>query len=331
MMQDLIKAGVMLFAKEPKDNPSSLDFEFYTISLIAHDYPAGTPHMWNAVYKKLDLPYGSIMFVADPENISEIFTSFREDPKYLGGGMGVGFKDEAPRYLDSVEKFAEQIGAVNVIVKMPPDGLRGYNTDALGFVTALEERLAGESVEDNKCVVLGAGGTASAIAFTLAGMGAKVWIVNRTVEKAKELSERINLHFGYNASAFSGRNQEEIMEVLRGARVVVAAIDDSQIPMESYSALGDIVLPASTDNILRNTVSASEAMRMLPSGVVVADVLLRKEETATLKLAREAGFRTMDGKAMLINQGVEAFFIVHGDVLKDKKISRQVLREIMSN
>jgi len=70
--------------------------------------------MWNAVYEKWGIDCGNIMMIGDTSNISEIFDVLKKDVRYIGGGMGVGFKDKAPEMLDRLDPLAEQIGSVNL-------------------------------------------------------------------------------------------------------------------------------------------------------------------------------------------------------------------------
>ena len=89
-------------------------------------------------------------------------------------------------FLDEVDELARAIGAVNTVINK--DGrLIGYNTDGIGYIKALEEELTGE-LTAKKTLIIGAGGAARAIYFTLVKEGVKqVDIANRTKERAVNL------------------------------------------------------------------------------------------------------------------------------------------------
>jgi len=115
-----------------------------------------------------------------------------------------------------------------------------------------------------------------------------------------------------------------------GAVLVIAAIDEVGIPMERYVALGEIILPLSDESILRNRETAETLMEFLPKKALIADVLVREEPTATLALAAERGFETMDGKPMLVRQGRKAFYLLHRELLVSKGVNEAGLQKLMS-
>ena len=57
------------------------------------------------------------MMVGDPADASTIISLFKSDPKYVGGGVGSGFKEAVLPYLDEITPLAKAMGAVNVIKK----------------------------------------------------------------------------------------------------------------------------------------------------------------------------------------------------------------------
>ncbi|MFA6105645.1 MAG: hypothetical protein WC725_03580 [Patescibacteria group bacterium] len=326
---ELLESGAMKIAKLPADNPSSLDFDHYTLPLIEHDYPAKTPVMWNAAYRKFGLKTGNIMLVGDPTHAKEILTVLENDPKYLGGGAGVGFKDEASKHLE-LDPAAEAIGAINFILKTPEGKLRGYNTDGLGYAESLAERFAaqGEDIRGKKAVLLGAGGTGNAVAFALAEKGMKITILNRTEKKAEELATRINRYIGAEIASFGG----ELMtasEITSADAVINVSTKGAAGEMAEYSALAPARLPATPENLAENYLNAARLFEFIPKKAVVSDIVLTKEGTPFLKKAAELGFETLDGVPMVVNQGVEAFWLLHSKELIEKGVTKQELAETM--
>ncbi len=139
----LLDKEIVKIAKIPAMNDISVpeinQLDAYTVPLIAHDYGAKTPLMWNTLYSKLGLNIRNIMVVADPKDTEEILNTLKRDPKYLGGGAGVGFKEKIIPYLDEISP--KDLTAVNIIVHKQGK-LYGYNTDAAGFVQSLEDKFA---------------------------------------------------------------------------------------------------------------------------------------------------------------------------------------------
>ncbi|WP_437886395.1 shikimate dehydrogenase family protein [Sorangium sp. So ce307] len=104
-----------------------------------------------------------------------------------GLGVSMPYKQAVIPLLDEIDPVAARIGAVNTIVN-DEGRLRGYNTDWIGAVRALEEvtQLGGARV-----LLLGAGGAARAVAFGLAERGAAITIANRDLEKARQLAAAV--------------------------------------------------------------------------------------------------------------------------------------------
>jgi len=96
-----------------------------------------------------------------------------------GASVTIPFKEAVISYLDEIDEDARRIGAVNTILNR--DGqLLGFNTDAAGFMKALQSVMDPRGKE---AFLLGAGAAARAIAYALIKAGAKVTILNRTEKK----------------------------------------------------------------------------------------------------------------------------------------------------
>lgn len=326
--------GLLSFAKSPGDNPGSFaDIEshkHYGIALIEHDYPGKTPAMWNAAYRHFGMDAIVAMMVGDPSHTGDILSALKDDPKYFGGGAGVGFKDSSVKYVDELDPLARAIGAVNLIEKLPSGKLKGWNTDGLGYAQSLEELLQkqGELLRGVKVVMIGAGGTGNAIAFALAEKGARITIVNRTVEKAEELAKRINAKEGTVAAVARGEDTLSL-EIVDANVVINVSTKGAMGDFEEYSALAKAKLPATPENIKENMDAATHLLDLIPRSAILSDVVLRNEPTPFLKQAQEKGFTTLDGVPMVINQGVQSFLIIHGDEVGRSEDVKNKLWEIM--
>ncbi len=328
-IQQLIDSEILRRGENAMHNPLALPIGTFAIGIANKDYPASTHLLWNSVYEAIGMSERNVRFYADPANIEEIVAALREDPSYIGGDVGVGFKDKIPSLLDEVDGLAAVAQSVNVIVKRN-DRLIGYNTDGVGYALSLIQAFKdqGEVVRQRfplggkRIALLGAGGTTSAIAVALASLGAELRILNRTKEKAWGLAGRINAHFQRTAAAF-GADRLVIADVVGESHAVVVAIDDPDSPLYKYSALGKIVLPATEENISDNLHDARYVMRRMKGNQIVSDVMLRDEDTATIREAKEAGFPTLDGRPMVLNQGIEAFWLVNQPQLLARSIAKE--------
>lgn len=333
-IESMVSRGIMSQATKPADNSHLYHLApRYTMTLIEDDYPARSAAMWNAVYRTFGLDAVHVMFVAKTEDASEILQVFRHDPKYAGGGFGVGFKDEGIAYLDEVSPVARKIGAVNIVTKDADGNLVGHNTDGTGYAESLVEIFTsrGDRCKGKKVVMLGAGATGNAIAFSLVQREMRLVILNRTVEKAQMLARRINAHFhldGEDAVRYGG--EDDIAKEIKDADVIInVSTKGASGELERYLPLAAVFLPETKEALLRNHDDSRSMLRSVPTAAVISDVVLREGDTPLISMAKEMNFETLDGIPMVINQGVEAIWLVHGREFEGKGITKADIFHVM--
>jgi shikimate dehydrogenase len=108
-----------------------------------------------------------------------------------GVSVTIPFKTTIMAYLDEVDKDAIEIGAVNTIVNCY-GRLKGFNTDWIGLVQSLKDAL---DIKGKMFAVLGAGGAARAAAFGIRKEGGIPIIVNRGVERGRNLARELGCSF----------------------------------------------------------------------------------------------------------------------------------------
>jgi shikimate dehydrogenase len=175
---------------------------------------------------------------------------------------------------------ASAIGAVNCAIR-EGDGWLGENTDGKGFLTALETVML---VPGLRVCLLGAGGAARAVAMELALAGAAdIVIVNRNRKRGQDLAARIA---ATTATPAVHVPWSEPIHVPPGTDILVQA-----------TSLG------------LNSPSVGPRLDWATAGptLLVADVVMSPPRTRLLREAEEASLRTLDGRAMLVNQAVAAF------------------------
>jgi shikimate dehydrogenase/3-dehydroquinate dehydratase type I len=108
-----------------------------------------------------------------------------------GASVTIPFKVEVMEYLDDIDDDALIIGAVNTIINNK-GRLTGYNTDWLGLILTLKKAMP---IKGKTIVIIGAGGTARAAAYGIMKEGGFPIIANRTPEKGKIISSKLNCPF----------------------------------------------------------------------------------------------------------------------------------------
>jgi 3-dehydroquinate dehydratase/shikimate dehydrogenase len=147
-----------------------------------------SPLMHNVALKKmgLDENYNA----CGVQDIAEAMAGLR-GMNIRGASVTIPFKVAVMEYLDDIDDDALEIGAVNTIVNNN-GRLTGYNTDWMGLVLTLKKAM---SIRNKTFVIIGAGGTARAAAYGIIKEGGIPVIVNRTSEKGKILSTKLNCFF----------------------------------------------------------------------------------------------------------------------------------------
>jgi shikimate dehydrogenase len=168
-------------------------------------------------------------------------------------------------FLDEVESTAREIGAVNTIVAKDGAWL-GSNTDWRGAMRALERET---ELEGKRAVVLGAGGAARALVYGLTRCGARVWILNRTPEKAAGLARDLGAA-GHGPLEALGETAHDIL------------VNTTSV------GLGSDESPVAAAAISRRA--------------VVMDAVYEPIRTQLLRDAARRGARTITGKWMLVYQ-----------------------------
>ena len=191
---------------------------------------------------------------------------------FVGGNVTVPHKEAAFRLVDHRDEASEAVGAVNTLW-LEGGRLMGGNSDVRGFIAHLDESAPGWDVPGGRAVILGAGGSARAATYALTTRGLEVRLVNRTIERARELAA----HFGPRVSA---NGFDALPRLLADADLLV-----------NCTSLGMAGKPPLEVNL-----------GPLKPGAVVYDVVYVPLETALLAAARSRGHRVVDGLGMLLQQ-----------------------------
>ena len=120
------------------------------------------------------------------KTLKDLMHCVREIPLH-GLSVTMPYKQAILQHLDNTDGHTAKIGACNTVVRGQDGKLFGFNTDVVGIIRPLEQRL---TIEGAKVLVIGAGGAARAAVFGLKERGAEVWILNRSAIKAQKLARQ---------------------------------------------------------------------------------------------------------------------------------------------
>lgn len=228
----------------------------------------------------------------------------------LGMNVSVPYKQEVMKSLAAIDKGAEEIGAVNTLVRTD-GGYKGYNTDYLGLWRAFQEE--GISLKGQKVIILGAGGASKAVTYLCCKEGAeKVYLLNRTIEKAQQIAEEINGYFK--------------RDCIRAMRTE----DYNSIP---YEEKGYLAIQTTSVGMYPNTEQAAiEEQKFYTYLHTAFDIIYTPAETKFMQLAGAVGAKTYNGLKMLLYQGIIAYELWNGIEISGetaKKVYKEMEKELM--
>lgn len=142
------------------------------------------PQMYSAVLQRAGINGVYVPFHVEPDGIGHALQSLRV-LHIAGANVSAPYKETVVSHMDDLSEGARFIGAINTIVRRGRE-LKGYNTNANGFMDALDR--AGVDVRDKAVLVFGAGAAARAVVFVLNWLHARpVYVAARNENQSRRL------------------------------------------------------------------------------------------------------------------------------------------------
>ena len=251
---------------------------------IAHSL---SPVLHQEVYSQLELDASFERTRVKPDNLH----SFMSSNKLDGFNVTIPHKQSVIPFLDELDESAQIIGAVNCVHKG-----KGYNTDWIGFLKAMEINKIDLNGKD--CTILGAGGAAKAIAYALTTSNVKsISIINRSQENANQLSQWIQNNSNIRVTTTTPEHLSAVADLFINCTPLGMWPDTEQIPMN---------------------------MDLVNNNHILVDTIYNPIETEWLKSGNAKGAKTIGGLDMFIAQGLAS-----ADIWFGKKISNQINVDII--
>ncbi|KEO85166.1 shikimate dehydrogenase [Tumebacillus flagellatus] len=243
---------------------------------VAH---SKSPQMHNAAFAHLGLDFVYAAFDVLPERVGQAVESIRT-LGLRGVNVTIPHKVAVMPFLDEISEAARRIGAVNTIVN-DEGRLIGYNTDGIGYLSALREE-TGFAAQGKSVLLLGAGGAARAAATQLALDGAsRVTLAVRNPDKAAEV-----------LSSLADLTQAQAV-----------LLDEVAATVGEY----DLVVNTTPVGMHPHVDEVPLDTTLLVPGQLVSDLIYNPRETRFLQEAKARGCGVSGGLGMFIHQGAEAF------------------------
>lgn len=230
------------------------------------------PSVFNPLFEKHGVDAVMVPLHIPPEGLGAAIAGLRALPNF--GGMAVTLPHKLPimEYCDEIGRQGQLVGAVNFAAFDAERRLIGDNCDGTGFVNGM--LAAGFPVKGTEVLMVGAGGAARAVAFSLADTGVgRLAIANRTRSKAEEL-----------------------------AASVQAAYPDVPIEVRDPDPRGFDTVVNTTSLGLRETDELPVDPDLLEASQLMAEIIMNPVDTAILRAAQAKGCRVHYGRPMFDHQ-----------------------------
>jgi len=224
-----------------------------------------SPKMHSAAYAALGLPYRYVAIRIAPGSVGPALDHL-SSLGYAGVNVTVPHKEEALQWCTSPSEFALKVRAVNTLRLANRSGI---NTDAPGFL----DTLSSLGLAKGTVLLLGAGGTARALALALSEAGWRIRLYNRTKDKATLISEELQL--------------------------------DAEVIADPDPTGADLILNTTSASLQQ--ASLGIPWERASQNAVAYDVMYSHQPTLFMAEAAAHGLRTCDGAALLAAQGARAF------------------------
>lgn len=238
-----------------------------------------SPVMHNAAFKIKKINAVYLAFAS--ESISASVDAMRT-LGIKGASVTIPHKIEVMNFIDLIDPLALKISSVNTL-KNEKGIISGFNTDGIGALKALQR--GGFNPSGSKVLIIGNGGSARAIAFTLLDQGSDVYLTGRNFSNLKSLLADMRKHYNH-------------ADIIPPAELSKDRLDD-------FTA----VINTTPIGMTPDTDSTPFRADFFSKRQLVFDIVYNPDETRFLREATAAGCRTVKGLDMLIYQGAEQFKI----------------------
>ncbi len=238
-----------------------------------------SPVIHNSAFRELGI--NAVYLAFEPETIEEAIRSVRS-LNIKGASITIPFKVEVMKYIDHVDPLAGQIGSVNTIHNVS-GRLTGYNTDGQGALNSLLKKNIG--INNSNILIIGNGGSARAVAFTLLQNKASVFICGRNHERIKALAKDLKVFYDNADNILLDKLDKRFMSKI------------------------DILINTTPLGMTPRINSCPIDENLITDRHTVFDIVYSPEKTKLLNIAEKKGCVIIKGIEMLINQGIMQFEI----------------------
>jgi len=242
-----------------------------------------SPALHNYFFKQYELAGTYVPLAIRPEGLEAALRALAP-LGFAGCNLTIPHKERALEIVDEVDALARRIGAISCVVVRPDGSLAGTNNDVHGFARNILQQQPDWRADAGPAVVIGAGGGARAVVYSVLDRGAReVRVANRTRARAETLAREF------------------------GPAVLPVDWDDRHRALD-----GAAMLVNTTSQGMAGQPPLELDLERLPRSALVADIVYIPLETPLLAAARRRGNPAVDGLGMLLHQACIAWQLWFG-------------------
>ena len=253
-----------------------------------------SPALHNFWYRKYKFHANYSLIEIELNEIEKVIKKIK-NKELQGINVTVPYKQAVIPYLDLIINDAKETQSVNTISLNENNQVIGNNTDVYGFEQGFISNLSKQNLEQNKVLVMGAGGVTPSVIYALLKKKIKqIFLANRTIKKSEDIKKK----FPY-IKIIEWKNIEMVAENM------------------------DIIINA-TSLGLKNGIDFKEKFKIIKENLVYFDVIYNPEETTMIKRFKKKNVKTYNGLEMFIYQGQKSFSLWN-------KINPELDKELKKN
>lgn len=277
-----------------KNNCFSLPKMIYNLALLGDPVEHSlSPQIHHKFFEASGLKGGYLCIHTAPANLPQTIKHLKE-LNFSGVNLTIPHKQAGLQIANEASEEAKLIGACNTLLFNKDKSIKAENTDWIGFLQSLPENTRQQS---KKAVILGAGGSARAIAMALNKLQIpEIILLVRETSTSQTSAQSIVQNFSSESCEFSIGSIEAPNEVIVNADLI---INTTPIGMHGSDEKQSPLPEACFKNIQN-------------SNCYFYDLIYNPTETQLMRLAKERGFVTQNGYKMLQLQAAYAFSLWTG-------------------
>jgi shikimate dehydrogenase len=236
-----------------------------------------SPLLHNFWFKKHNIKANYSLIEIKEDQIEEIVNKIKKE-ELQGINVTVPYKQAVIPFLDLIINDAKETSSVNTIYLNNEKKVVGENTDVYGFNSSFIKKLNNVNLLEKNILILGAGGVTPSIIYSLKKKKIeKIYISNRTVEKAQSIKAKF-----------------PFIEI-----ILWENINDISLEMD--------VIINTTSLGMKNGSDFKQEIKKIKPKLIYYDVIYNPLETKLLKNFKEKEIRTFNGLDMFLYQGQKSF------------------------